>query len=108
MTQAARSTTATGAVWKIIGSVVIGKGTTTMVTDIRLLVPVVTQATNANISMESGLFSEDESVTTKHMFYEADHSANELDTIDGENKFMNLSMISNMMNDQIRMDCPKD
>jgi hypothetical protein len=42
------------------------------------------------------------------MFYEADHSADELDTIDRESKFMNLSMILNMMNNQIRMDRPKD
>jgi hypothetical protein len=91
--QVAGSNTGKGVVRKILGSVVIGEGTTTMVTDIGVSVPVITQATSqlVDTSMESGLFSEEESGQTKLMSYEADHSADELDTMDGENDFMNLS-----------------
>jgi hypothetical protein len=84
-----------GVVRKILGSVVIGEGTTTMITDMGISIPVITQATTTNqlvdTSMESGSFSVEESFQTKLMSYEADHSADELDTMDGENDFMNLS-----------------
>jgi hypothetical protein len=94
------STTGKGAVKKILGSVVIGEGTTTMVTDIGILVPVTTQENSplVDTSMESGLFSEEESGRSKLMSYEADHSADELDTMDGENDFMNLSGMPTTVN----------
>jgi hypothetical protein len=89
-------TTGGGAVRKILGSVVIGEGTTTMVTDMGISIPVTTQETTplVDTSMESGFFSEEESAQTKHMSYEADHSADDLDTLEGENNFMNLSTTS--------------
>jgi hypothetical protein len=99
--QVGGSTTGQGIVRKILGSVVIGEGTTTILTDMGVSVPVITQTAHpGDTSMESGLLSEEESGQTKLMSYEADKSADELDTLEGENDFMNLSAMSNTMNVQ--------
>jgi hypothetical protein len=97
--QVSGSKTGQGVVRKILGSVVIGEGTTTITTDMGVLVPVITQtAPFVDTSMESGLLSEEESGQSKLMSYKADKSADELDTLDGENDFMNLSAMSTTMN----------